>query len=348
MTAYTVIVNSRRPSLQALGHASKEVKDSVRPLIEVVARPGDGSPKVAVDRVTGQLRQNRLDSGVDLALDTRPLVGRFGKPGAREALKFLAVELDFYSFRPVAHLGDTLDDLNEVRDAIQKQQSGVCLRVDGEFLPSLRGPEMLLEQLRSIGEPAWRTDLVIDCGYITSPATAFTRVADCLGPLVDEAGRWQSVTVVAGSFPPPETFVTPATAQVTCIPRREADLWRRIAGSWDEVGYGDYGVDHPGLLLDEPGWPAPNLRYTVGRRWFLYYWPVGEDRKHTPFYDLCQELVESPDWPHEGADFSWGDERIARAARRDGGAGGAGEWKAYSLSHHLATVVGMLRREGRP
>ncbi|GAA1625504.1 hypothetical protein GCM10009733_022780 [Nonomuraea maheshkhaliensis] len=132
---------------------------------------------------------------------------------------------------------------------------------------------------------------------------------------------------------------------MTCVPRREADLRRLVAGRWEGVDYGDYGVDPPGLLLDDPGWPEPNLRYTVGPRWFLYYWPVGRDRKHTPFFDLCRELVESPDWPRDGADFSWGDEQIARAARRERTAGGASEWKAYSLSHHLAVIVDMLGQE---
>ncbi|MFC5828506.1 beta family protein [Nonomuraea insulae] len=206
---------------------------------------------------------------------------------------------------------------------------------------------MLVEQLRPLGEPTQRTDLVLDCGYITSAATTFDCVANSVGSLLDDVDRWQSVTIAAGSFPPPEDFVVPSKSQVTCIPRREADLWRRIANRWEAVNYGDYGVDHPGLLLDDPGWPEPNLRYAVERRWFLYYWPVGKDRKHTPFFDLCQELVESPDWPLEGATFSWGDEQIARAARSDGGAGGANEWKAYSLSHHLAAVVDMLRKGAR-
>lgn len=344
MTVYVVIINSRRPRLQALGHASELVKGSVQPLIEIVAQPKDESSKVAVERVIGQIHKNRL-KGIDLALDTRPLVSRFGKAGAHEALRLLAEELGLYSFRPVVRLDDTLDDLNEVWNATEKLKTGLCLRVTREFFPNLRDPSMLFEQLHPIGEPTERTDLVLDCGYITSATATFDCVANSAQPLFDDIGRWQSLTIAAGSFPPPDGFIPPLHPQVTCVPRREADLRRLVAGRWEGVDYGDYGVDPPGLLLDDPGWPEPNLRYTVGPRWFLYYWPVGRDRKHTPFFDLCRELVESPDWPRDGADFSWGDEQIARAARRERTAGGASEWKAYSLSHHLAVIVDMLGQE---
>ncbi|MFI6637891.1 hypothetical protein ACIBI7_54220 [Nonomuraea fuscirosea] len=104
MTVYVVIINSRRPNLLALRHMSDRVSDSVRPLIEIVARAGDESPKVAVQRVLSEIHRNRLlDKSIDFALDTRPLADRFGPSGAYEALRLLVADLGVGSFRPVIH-----------------------------------------------------------------------------------------------------------------------------------------------------------------------------------------------------------------------------------------------------
>ncbi|MGW4802053.1 beta family protein [Nonomuraea sp. NPDC004297] len=344
MTVYVVIINSRRPNLLALSHMSDRILDSVRPLIEIVARADDESPKVAVQRVLSEIHRNRLlDKSIDFALDTRPLAGRFGPSGAYEALRLLVADLGVGSFRPVIHTDEAPEHLEEVRRATEKLHTGVCLRVRRPFAFNLSDSRVLLDQLEAVGETAERTDLVLDCGYFTSASETCTDVGGPLRHLLDIA--WQSVTVAGGSFPSTENLVKPAAPEVRRIPRREADLRCRISQLWNDVSYGDYGVDHPGPPPADDKWPPPNLRYTVGRQWSLYYWPKGTSRGNKGFFELCKRLVGSSDWPTYGTDFSWGDQQIARAACKDGGPGGSTEWKAYSLSHHLAAVVGMLREE---
>lgn len=344
MTAYVLIVSSRRPNLLALRQMSRGDKALVRPLIEVVARDDDDSPKVAAGRVLKELhRQRLLDSGIDIALDTWPLAARFGASGAHEALGILAGDLGVGAFRPVIDINDAPEDLAKVRHVMNDLHTGVCLRVRPPFVFSLSDPRILLEQLGAVGEPVERADLVLDCGHVTSAAG--TRV-DIAGPLSLLLGHpWRSVTVAGGSFPAAPFPAEPAVPTVTPIQRCEPDLRNLIRWSWSGIGYGDYGVDHPGPPPPDKTRPPPNLRYTVGPTWVCYSWPKRRTDGNTGFFDLCRKLVESPHWRAHGPGFSWGDGQIARAARGQGGPGGPTEWKAYSLSHHLAVVAGMLREE---
>ncbi|MFG1687081.1 hypothetical protein ACGFNP_43460 [Nonomuraea sp. NPDC049269] len=341
MTVYVVILRGRRPNLQALGKASELVKEVIRPIIEVVARPTDAHINDVVNRLVGQVDEFDAHIGIDLAFDTRPLAPRFGESGAREALRILADEFDAYSFRPVIHTDDPPEDLDEVRHAAAEQHKGVCLRVAEPFACKLSDSRILLDQLHAVGESAGRADVVLDCGHVCSAADTCAGVA---GPLLHLREHDWQVTVAAGSFPPPppKPFIPARQPRVSRIPRLEADLWTQVRERWPEVGYGDYGVDYPGgAPVDDGARPDPNLRYTTGQQWSVYAWPK-EGGKHTSFFKLCNALVGSPDWPSAGPDFSWGDREIARAARGDGGPGGGSQWKAYSLSHHLAAVVDSL------
>ncbi|MEV4374563.1 beta family protein [Nonomuraea sp. NPDC049637] len=347
MTVYVAILSSRKPNMLALENASELVKQSVRPIIEVVAGSNDTEIKAVARRVVEYVRKSNPDGSIDLALDTAPLADVFGPESAREALRLLTAGLGHYSFRPVLHADRaTGDDLREIRQAVIELQTGVCLRVGAPFVYTLRDPHLLLDQLDEIGVSIQQADLILDCGYLKEPSTTGDLVAIPLEHLLDHP--WQSVTVAAGAFPPPGEFSPPSKSTTERAPRREADLWRLLSSFQDRVSYGDYGVDHPGLIPGKDNWPTPNLRYTVQQEWKLYYWPKGNDRRNSPFFDLCKVLVKSPDWPLEGAAFSWGDEQIARAACEESGPGGPTQWKAYSLSHHLAAIVKMLGESSQP
>ncbi|MEU5869710.1 hypothetical protein ABZ815_51710 [Nonomuraea sp. NPDC047529] len=347
MTVYVAILSSRKPNMLALENTSELVKEGVRPIIEVAAGDNDTEIKAVAKRVVEYVRKSNPDGSIDLALDTAPLADVFGPEGTREALRLLTAGLGHYSFRPVVHADRaTGDDLSEIRHAVIELQTGVCLRVGAPFAYTLRDPQLLLDQLDQIGVSIQQADLVLDCGYLKEPSKTGDLVST---PLEHLLGRpWQSVTVAAGAFPPPGEFSPPMKPGTGRAPRREADLWRLLSSYRDRVSYGDYGVDHPGLIPGKDNWPAPNLRYTVQQEWKLYYWPKGIDRRNTPFFDLCKTLVKSSDWPREGAAFSWGDEQIARAACKEGGPGGPTQWKAYSLSHHLAAIVKILSGSSQP
>ncbi|MDF2711595.1 MAG: hypothetical protein K0R62_7247 [Nonomuraea muscovyensis] len=154
---------------------------------------------------------------------------------------------------------------------------------------------------------------------------------------------WHSLTIAAGSFPGPEFFDGRPRERVLSIPRKEAALWTHVCRRWPGLGYGDYGVDHPGPPSDGLR-PDPNLRYTSAGDWRFHRQPKDVKGGHGSFHRLCRSLLKSGDWPLEGPAFSWGDQQIALAACEAIGPGSGTQWKAYSMSHHFAVIVAVLDR----
>ncbi|GAA1256716.1 hypothetical protein GCM10009677_03640 [Sphaerisporangium rubeum] len=333
MTVYVPILKGRRPQFQALRHVTDQ--DDTRPVVEVEPGERDADVKVSVTRLAGEVGRN-IPDGVALAFDTAPLARRFGRSAPREALSVLATLLEDrgHAFRPVIRPDDDPGGLGDVRRLVADHQMGVCLRVDGAYACGLGDVRPLLEQLDAVGVAPERADVVVDRGYLPPGSDAVTGVAGTVELLLGVP--WQSVVVAAGSFPAPGDLRALPPRRVCTIGRREARLWREARRRWP-VGVGDYGVDHPGPPPE--GRPfGPNLRYTTGDTWRLYQWPTDASGGYSTFYDLCRTLRESADWPRDGPAFSWGDRRIELAALGRAGPGGGAQWKAYSVSHHLASI----------
>ncbi|MEU4834025.1 beta family protein [Streptosporangium sp. NPDC023615] len=340
------ILKGRSPDLQALEKASDLVKRNIRPIVEVVPRGDDKDIKTTVERTVGQVKRYGLRDLV-VAFDAAPLRVRFGESASMEALHLLDAELRTFDFscRPVVRPEDDPRTLEGVRHMVGTHHLGVCLRVNEPYVYTLSDSRILLEQLDALGLAAEQADVVLDCGFIRDVHDTADRLSGPLRHLQEHP--WCSVTIVAGSFPGPDFFANTPRRRVMSIPRLEAALWTRVSRRWPEVHYGDYGVDHPGPP-SEGLRPDPNLRYTVDREWRFYRQPKDTGGRHRLFHRLCRDLLKSPDWPLEGSAFSWGDDRIASAAREDIGPGSGAEWKAYSVSHHLAVIVALLESEYVP
>lgn len=344
MTVYVAILKGRQPYFQALAEASDLVKRTIRPIIEVFPQSKDTGVKPLIERLAGQIHAHDLE-GVDMAFDTEPLSRRFGPSGRQEALRRLTDSLGVHAFRPVVHAHDTREDLDELRQVIADQQMGLCLRISDTLASNLDYPRDLLDLLDFVGESSERTDVVLDCGHCESPADTFHRIAEPMRHLLEH--EWLSITVAAGSFPPPKAFTPSLEPRITRLARLEPQLWDMVSVAWPAASYGDYGIEHATAPPADREKPDPNLRYTTGREWCLYNWPKDSRGKHSTFYPLCRALVRSSDWPQSGPTFSWGDDQIAKASREERGPGGGAQWKAFALSHHLAVVVNTLRREVR-
>ncbi|MEU8102794.1 beta family protein [Nonomuraea muscovyensis] len=342
MSVYAPILKGRLPSFLALENASEPVRCSIRPIIEVVPGDGDDNIKAVVQRLARQVRRHGLRD-LDLAFDAAPLGQRFGGSASMEALHLLDAELgaSHLTFRPVLHLDDDPHDLEEVRHLVGTHHLGVCLRVDEPYVYSLSDSRTLLEQLDAVGLPVDRADLVLDCGHLRDVREALAGLTGPLRHLRDH--DWHSLTIAAGSFPGPEFFDGRPRERVLSIPRKEAALWTHVCRRWPGLGYGDYGVDHPGPPSDGLR-PDPNLRYTSAGDWRFHRQPKDVKGGHGSFHRLCRSLLKSGDWPLEGPAFSWGDQQIALAACEAIGPGSGTQWKAYSMSHHFAAIVAVLDR----
>jgi hypothetical protein len=147
---------------------------------------------------------------------------------------------------------------------------------------------------------------------------------------------WRSVHVASGAMPP--NLDDLPTDRPVAVGRLDARLWERLGDPG--VGYADYGVTSPvhrrGVQHHRQ---LPTLRYTTDREWWIYRWARRGGRSDDRCHDLCRSLVTSPQWPADGARFSWGDAEIAKRARTARGAGSSASWIAWSTSHHISHVL---------
>jgi hypothetical protein len=194
--------------------------------------------------------------------------------------------------------------------------------------------------LTGTGLEAERFDLLIDLAETACVAHADT-VEERARRVVRwaRARPWRSVSVASGAMPP--NLDDLPTDRPVAVGRLDARVWDRLREPG--VGYADYGVTSPvrrrGVQFHRQ---LPTLRYTAERDWWIYRWARRGGRSDDRCHDLCRTLVGSPQWPAEGARFSWGDAEIARRARTARGAGSSTGWIAWSTSHHIAHVLRTL------
>jgi hypothetical protein len=154
-----------------------------------------------------------------------------------------------------------------------------------------------------------------------------------------QALDWLSVTV-AGTGMPTGTAEIGADGQAN-IPRVEWQLWRLLTDpETRRVSFGDYCVQHPNPLSDfNPLFmdSSAQLRYTIPDSWFVARGRGVRARGAEQIHQLAGLVVSHADF--SGADFSCGDNWLARCAARECGAGNQGVWRKVTTSHHLTYVV---------
>jgi hypothetical protein len=200
--------------------------------------------------------------------------------------------------------------------------------------------EVTVRLLKSAGLEPDAVDLLIDLAETACVAHA-DHVEEQARKVVRWARTlpWRSVSVAAGSMPA-NLDDLPADIPVA-VGRLDARIWQRLGEPG--IGYSDYGVTSPVRRLGvQRHRQLPTLRYTAAHHWWIYRWARRGGRSDDRCHDLCRTLVTSPEWPAEGARFSWGDAEIARRARTAPGGGSPGTWMAFSTSHHIAHVLSGL------
>ncbi|MER6213232.1 hypothetical protein ABT213_04150 [Streptomyces sp. NPDC001674] len=347
--AYVPILKGKAGEFSALAHVTPAVRSCIRPVMELVPDPDVRDVlETFCDRAMDAVPQGAVltvDSGA--LPTTRVLEGEAGGPITRlsESMGLRGVRMC-----PVVRLTDSRDVLAEASRAVAAHESGACLRfsvaVDiSEPLPPRGQIRSLLRRLRL--EPE-EVDLLIDAGPVDSRLACDHLVARSLSALTAlSPWRWRRECVAAGAFPLNLTGFPRGRA--TPVPRRDAQLWRRVLSEWQGIppDFGDFGVTHPRVPAKSRGTPDPNMRYTTPDAWQVFVYPrvrAGND----DFFTLSADLVGSPYWPVSGAGTSWGDARLKECATRQRvKAGGGTEWRAWATSHHLAVVASDTATHGR-
>ncbi|MFY1574690.1 beta family protein [Verrucosispora sp. WMMD703] len=318
---YRPVLAARRGELEALGH----LDDALAPLLSPILQLSE------VDKtVIGPL--TRLPPGLLPAVDIGALPDTTASALACRGVPLVPVIGLTDGERRLAALGATA--------RAQTQRGVVRLRLRQDRA----GPDATTTAVERIGRHARlapeQCDLVLDCGDVCCPADV--RLAEPrVRRMLDWTRRhaWRSVSVVAGGMPPALSRL-PIDEPVR-VDRWDWLLWQRLADLG--VTFGDYGVASAAAAQ-----PAVDrhltVPYTGDRARLIHRWSRRRGQGDQRIADLCRTLVSGPHWPATGASFSWGDQEIARRARRGAGAGSATNWMAWSTSHHLAHVLNALAR----
>ncbi|MFC7264139.1 beta family protein [Streptomyces lutosisoli] len=348
--AYVPILKGKAGEFLALGHASQEVQDQIRPVMEIVP---DFDLRDLLETFCDHAMEH-VPNGMVLTVDcgalpfVRVLEGDVGGPVLRVGESLMQRGI---AMRPVFRCTDSDDALAEVAGVAAAHHHGACLRFAtaadlSDVPPDNRQMRDLLRTVRLAPE---EIDLLVDAGPVRSARTRKTLIEGVIDVL-NSMSRWpwRDVCVAAGAFPVNLTGFPRGVA--TAVVREDASLWQEVVERWrgPQPDFGDFGVMYPRMLPKSRGTPDPNMRYTKGTEWQVFVYPrlrTGND----DFFILSQDLVNSPHWPATGAATSWGDERLAECAQRKRRkAGGGTEWRAWGTSHHLAVVTSHLVATGCP
>ena len=353
MTVYMPILKGRESELVALGNIPDEQRSRVRPILE--ACPTDnGDPQNRTlsmeattfsGRASANLPRNRA-----FAVDCDRLVKRYGRPDSGGAMSVVADAMAREGFKiiPVFRQTDTPDDIAQVAYVSAQHGGGACLRLAWTAPRGADRDAKLSRLLRNDLRLGFAmVDLVIDLWEVISDydyTAGIRRAQQALAWAMPKP--WRSINLACAAFPKGLSdlpFDGPAA-----VPRRDAELWYKVAGSRNGIGYGDCGVANPRM---PPGrTPHPNLRYTSDEDWIIYRCPRGQGSgAYGCFRDLCRAVITSEHWATRGSAFSWGDEQIELYA--NGHAGPRNDpsgWRACGMSHHFATVLNRLEHLGRP
>ena len=324
--AYRPILRPRRGELTALARLTPEQAKRVTPIIEL-------EPAADILPLLRELRPRTDTVGLDFGQVPEQAADGFQPLAVAERLAGLGIamapvlracesSLRLAAHGQVArlHLGQAMLRLQPHVDA------GNPAEADAVAERMLRGAAL---------EPP-EVDLLID---LAETACAHADEVEERARRVLRWARgvpWRSVSVASGAMPP-NLDDLPTDRPVT-VGRLDARVCARLGEPG--LGYADYGVTSPVRRRGvQQRRQLPTLRYTAEQEWWIYRWARRGGRADDRCHDLCRTLVNSAQWPVDGARFSWGDAEIARRARIARGAGSVASWIAWGTSHHISYVL---------
>jgi len=347
--SYVPCLRWKQGEYQAVVRSTDEVLDFIVPLIEVADLGYDFEKRAAprsidehlapvAKRIHDKLGRRRCFLDMKhIAPRERMKDGRHPATHVLDGLRDAAVPaIPTFGLRQEAALFDAL------RAAARKDGHGVCLRIrleevaDGQFVQRLK-------ELRSrLGNSTPECDFILDLeapNFI--PVDGFVRLLETLVARLPDLAEWRTLTMMGTSFPATAAEVP---RDISAVSRQEWIVYKRLVERLGERGlrppsFGDYGIAHPALLLQDPRIVKPNatVRYTIDDAWLIAKGKNVRDYKFDQFRDLCRLVVASGRF--ENAAYSLGDKYIEDCASGSGSTGNLTTWRWVGTNHHLARVV---------
>lgn len=356
---YVPVLKAKGGELRALKEAAEPVRASFTPLLEVTDVPQkylegeeDPVPSKSVDAhiesVAESIAKN-CGTSRSVFIDGFYIEELATLDDGREPIGAVLDYLREADVQAVPVTGmDRLKEYNQaIKDAVEQDERGVCLRLQERDLESDELDRQLATVLKGLGLTPKKVDLLLDYGPTVPPKSALVPFLNAF-PNVKE---WRSFTLAASSFPTDMREVSQYTTVE--LDRDEWTAWTFLRSRADKLvrvpTFGDYAINHPEVSDVDPRTMrmSANIRYTWTTTFVIAKGeaaPRKKDKdKKAPFAEqyplLAKSIMEHRAW--SGPKFSWGDGYIAKCANKEC-VGGPREWRAVGTSHHFAFVSKQL------
>jgi len=227
-----------------------------------------------------------------------------------------------------------------------------CIRLDGDAMYDIDEPDFFREQLDSIIFDLKLTEnncsILIDFGDVSvnriTIEQMLTKSTDFLEIL--SAYDFKYIAISGASYP--ESVAEAIHDHDTDGPvlRKEMVVWQTLRKKFPnaKLKFSDYGARHPAPEKDiRNKHTNGKIVYTIDLNYFVVRGhPFSRDGNHSHRKQLANRLVNSI--YYEGADFSWGDEKIFECANGiKKFIGNSTQWVSIDTSHHIKYVVEEVR-----
>jgi len=345
---YVPCLRWKQGEYQALFRLSSNAQVSIVPLIEIPEIGYDfesGTNSKSIDEHLSKFAKRVKDKWGRHCLVDMHLIGSSERMNSGQhpfAFVFEGLRLKGVLAIPVIDLKQDYACQNEIKAIVATDMRGLCIRISIEEAtkPDLATSLGTLIQQYSVGID--ECDLILDMGAPNfEPIDSFGKLLETIIGKLPHLNEWRSFALIGTSFP---QSMGGLKLGASIIPRNEWRLYkslrRRLIVSGIRIPtFGDYGINHPDVLLIDPrlAKPSATIRYTIEDHWLILKGSNVRDYGYGQYRELCQAVVSSG--YYSGTTFSEGDKYIHGCTQGTESTGRLTTWRWVGTNHHLEKVV---------
>jgi len=340
---YVPILKCKAGEFIALNKLPEEFKDDIVPVADLVPiqnkKTFEAHIQSSIDYIKKWNQDRLLYIDGYMIQDTALLVKR------KKYMEYIFAELRKTNNNviPVVSNISNSDYIAQIKNIVEKDNRGVCLRIFGNRSGSIN--EEIERMIPRIDLSFNKIDLLIDLQSleVLSVDEILNWHQDIITKLIYPS-NWRSLVLAGSNFPINLSKLT--ANQIHLIPRKHWLAWNRLFEK-KEIdrfpSYSDYGISHP-LLSEVEGIPnaSASIRYTNTEEYYIYRGRGTRQHGFEQFFEISTALINGSEY--FGRNHCYGDEFIYRCGMERKLKGRLLDWRAVGTNHHITVVVNQLRQ----
>jgi len=340
---YVPVLKCKAGEFTALSISQASLKDDIVPIADLVPIQNKKKFEDHIQSSIGYIqkwdRERLLYIDGYMIQDIDLLVHR------KRYMEYIFNELRKSKFNviPVVSNISNPDYLNQITKIIEKESSGVCLRIFADREKNINDE---IERMNSrIGLDLSMIDLLID--FRSLEILSINEILDWQKRILSNlvySSKWRSLVFAGSNFPIDLSELTPN--QIHPISRKHWLAWKQLVKGSDIVrfpSYSDYGISHPSMSEVE-GIPnaSASIRYTHENEYYVYRGRGTRQHHYEQFFDLSEALINSNEYYKR--DHCTGDQFIYKCGTEKEKTGSLTTWRWVGTNHHITVVTNQLRQ----